>query len=364
MAAAGTVLMQVGWFLKFFDYGHYSEGSNTLVPMGVFLGFTALFSVAAWRNRKEEGLLHPAGAALGLGAVAMIFAFVFLAYQSIGARPWLLYAYVLLLNLAVMAGTWFDRRAGAAFLAIALATFAHLFLWTTGHLTADLLPAALTFYVLFGVLHIVFIAVLERRSPGEPLRQTAMQVLPAMVMALMLMPVFRLAEPSFLQLYGAILVFNVFVMVCAWRIPRASIMQWSCGLATFVHLAVWTERHMTANNLGIALAAYLIFGAMHVVFTVVQQRRRPEEFGGLTVLHAMHRRFANGPPAAASALSSRAVVRRGLWHGLSLQRDRHGLRLALAAGGCHPVDLRPGNLRPLTAWTVRHLSPGNLAVTL
>jgi uncharacterized membrane protein len=281
MGAAGTALMQFGWFVQFFNSGHYSEGALTLVPMGVFLGFAALFTLAAWRARGESEDLHPFGSALGLGMLAMLFGFIFVGYGDIATRPWLLYGYMLLLNLAFLAAAWFDRRLTSASWLCGLLTFGHLALWTMSRLTPDLLGAALVLYLIFGALHVVFLVIQEKLRPEFAVGNEVVHVMPAIVMGLLLIPLLHLSQVPFVMVYGAVLVFNAIVLVCAWRVERAAALQWICGLATFFHLSVWTMRHLTDETMMLTLGAFLVFGAMHTVFSVARSKTQsppPSEF--------------------------------------------------------------------------------------
>ena len=100
-AAAGTAVMQIGWYSKFFTSGNYFVGNATWIPMGILLFFIALFLGGGWRWKREP---HSEGAVLGLAAVAMGFAFAMLGFEQVAARYFLLYGFVLLVHLAVIAG--------------------------------------------------------------------------------------------------------------------------------------------------------------------------------------------------------------------------------------------------------------------
>src|SRR5437879_11310712 len=91
------------WVGNFFLQGQYFTGNKTLIPMAVFLGFEVLFLAAALTS-KRAGKLDNAisGAALGVGAFAMLWAFYFFSFTAIGTRPSLILSYLLLVDAALL----------------------------------------------------------------------------------------------------------------------------------------------------------------------------------------------------------------------------------------------------------------------
>lgn len=165
-AAVGTVLTQFAWFAAFFVQGHYAEGARTLIPMAILVVFNVLFLTAAWlEQRRQDPVLHAAGSALGFCAVSMSFAYGMLSFAGVAERMPLLYGFILLENLTVLAVVWLQPRLIAAQVLNALLTFLHLALWTTGYLKPERLGVALAAYLLFGALHAVAPVVLTRLRP-------------------------------------------------------------------------------------------------------------------------------------------------------------------------------------------------------
>lgn len=205
-AAVGTVLMQMGWFENFFTAGRYFEGSKTLIPMGILLFFIALFLAGGWLGRRKPGL-HAAGSVLGLAAVAMLFAAVMLGFEQVAARYVVLYGFLLLVNLAVIAVVMTRPQLGVAQLVAAGLTFLHLAAWTSGYLTEANLPGALALYLIFGALHAVVPVVLFRRIPGSvatiPLK--AGPWFAPLVLLMMMMPVMSLSPVPMVLWVGILL---------------------------------------------------------------------------------------------------------------------------------------------------------------
>ncbi|MBC8127071.1 MAG: DUF2339 domain-containing protein, partial [Gloeobacteraceae cyanobacterium ES-bin-144] len=165
-AAVGTVLMEIGWYEKFFISRGYFEGAKSLIPMGVLLFFIVVFLIGGWLGRRRPGK-HVAGAVLGLAAVAMLFSFMMLRFNQVAERFMLLYGFLLLVNLAVIVVVMFRPRFGMAQLVAAGLTFLHLAAWTHRYLTVDNLAGSLALYLVFGALHAVVPVLLSRRNPAN-----------------------------------------------------------------------------------------------------------------------------------------------------------------------------------------------------
>lgn len=210
-AAAGTVLTQLKWVASNFTPGHYFEGAETLVPMGIFLFFGALFLAATWwKSRDEHDDRHLPAAASGLLASTMIFAFYLLEYKTVTDRTFLLYGYILSVNLAAIGLGWIRPRFGAVQTAIAGATFLHLVLWTKHCLRPEMLGGALAVYLVLGGLHAVWPLVMKRLRPdstaGIP-SEIGGWMAPLTVL-LMSLPLFVLPHVSFI-LWPAVLLANL-----------------------------------------------------------------------------------------------------------------------------------------------------------
>jgi hypothetical protein len=216
-AALGTALTQISWYQTFFTSGRYFEDSKTLVAMGIVLLFIALFLAGGWLGgRKREMDEHAAGAVLGLAAVALVFAFALLGYGPVAQRYFLLYGFMLLIQVAVIAVVAARPQWGWAQALAAGWAFLHLACWSMAWLTAENLRGALALYLIFGALHAVVPVVLARRWPGNPAlipRQAAPWIGP-LVLLMMLLPVFHLT-PVPLVIWAAILLVDLLVIALA-----------------------------------------------------------------------------------------------------------------------------------------------------
>ncbi|MDZ4286990.1 MAG: DUF2339 domain-containing protein [Prosthecobacter sp.] len=79
-----------------------------------------------------------------------------------------------------------------------------------------------------------------------------------------------------LILNGFLFAINALVLLQIWLQPRVAPAQWVVALATFLHLALWSEKFLTEGTLVVALLSYLLFGLMHTGFALLFMKRHPE----------------------------------------------------------------------------------------
>lgn len=215
LGAFGTILMEGAWFAQFFHRGHYFEGSATWVPVVISLFFVVLFAAGAWwTNRQEKDGLFPAGSALALAASAMLFASLFLGYESITSRPGLLYSFVFAINAAILAMVILQPRLAHAQVAVAGATFLHLATWTQERLTGGMLNAALACYLVFGLVHAAFPVLWQRLRSASVPRLPLAAWTPLLPLVLMLMAIASQPQISSV-IWPAILLVDLLLILLA-----------------------------------------------------------------------------------------------------------------------------------------------------
>ena len=214
LAALGTAALEIGWASDFFESGKYFEGNKILVPLTVLFGFCALFLAATWwSNRRKQSNWWQSGSALGLVAVAFAFTAWFLDFPPLAQRPWLMFSFVFLVDLAATGTVWLDDNARPALSFSGYAVFALLGFWTAQSLSNDLLNAALAFYLLFAIAHSIVPELLKRLRHGTaPMR--ADHLFPILALVLVLVPIFKLAEVSFI-VWPFILLVDLLAIVLA-----------------------------------------------------------------------------------------------------------------------------------------------------
>jgi len=86
------------------------------------------------------------GSTLGLVVVAYAFTAWFLDFEPLARRPWLMFGFVFLLDLVIVALVFADENISPAQSVSGFAVFGLLALWTSKSLSNELLNAALAFY--------------------------------------------------------------------------------------------------------------------------------------------------------------------------------------------------------------------------
>jgi uncharacterized membrane protein len=195
LGALGTALMQLAWIATFFVPETYFAGNKVLVVMAVFAGFQGLFlAAAAWAKRNGKTNRELLACALGLAGAAILSAFYLLSFPTIAHRPVVLFSYVFVVDLGVLALALLESRLTIANAVAGLAAFILLAAWTNSYLTTRYLYIALTSYFVFALFHSAAPLVLQRvRKIYVPWWS---QAFPALSLLLMLMPIFQITELS------------------------------------------------------------------------------------------------------------------------------------------------------------------------
>ena len=237
LAAAGTVLMQLGWTSEFFVREKYFEGNQVLVAFAVFVGFSVMFTAAwDWARRRVRSSPWLTASTLLMPAAAMVFGFYLLNFESLGDRPGLVFGYVLLIDLCALALVWLDETLARVQLSAGVTVFLLLTVWTLRHLSNELLNWALGLYLVFAILHAVLPFVLQRLRPGVTPVWWG-HLFPLLALLLMLAPIFKLDGVS-LVLWPFMLLVDLLVIILA--VLSASVL-WILGalVLTLIAAGCW-----------------------------------------------------------------------------------------------------------------------------
>ncbi|MGO8764847.1 MAG: DUF2339 domain-containing protein [Limisphaerales bacterium] len=214
LGALGTAFMQLGWIGKFFQSERYFEGNKILITLAVLLGFNALWLAANWQA-KRRGQTNGwfLGSALGLVAATYAFTGWFLDFPPLAQRPWLIFGFVFLIDLIAVVLSLLNENLCIVQTVSGFAVFILLGFWTQASLSGELLNAALVFYLVFAVLHSVLPVALQRLR-GTPANHWGTHLFPILGLALVLVPVFKLTEISFI-VWPFILLVDLLAIVLA-----------------------------------------------------------------------------------------------------------------------------------------------------
>ncbi|MBL0058958.1 MAG: DUF2339 domain-containing protein [Elusimicrobia bacterium] len=208
LAAVGTLCMQIGWAVKFF------EASKMATAAGISLWFSVFFAAARlWAEGTEKEDSHSLSVAGAMPLAAILCAFVSLTNSSVAAHPTIAFALLFLAD-AILAGLAYRREKLQPVHVLAGAVaFIALLVWTGGSLSPSTLPHALAVYLLLGALHGAFAVVLHRKG-GTRGVVTLGQLYPAVFLIPLMMALTRqLVSPAFL--WPVIFLLNAITIVAA-----------------------------------------------------------------------------------------------------------------------------------------------------
>jgi hypothetical protein len=287
LGAVGTALMQFAWVATFFVPEKYFAGNKVLVVMAVFAGFQGLFLAAvAWARRTGRVNHELLACALGLATTAILSAVYLLSFQTIAQRPTLLFTYLFVIDLGVLALTLLETKLIIVDALAGLAAFILLATWTTYHLTTKNLYTALAFYFIFALFHSAAPLVLQRlRKIHIPWWSHAF---PAFALLVVLMPIFQLTELSIL-IWPFVLIVDllaiVLALVTATLLPILAVL-----LLTLIAMGAWLLR-IPSELTGLPTSLFIL-AAFAIFFMVAASSasrrsittgtRAPKLFGDIT----------------------------------------------------------------------------------
>ena len=351
-----TVIYQWGWVLTFLDTSQLSLG------MGIFLVFSVMSFVAMFLGRRglERGDVSDGTAMVlertGAGAALMplLFAIYLAAVPHLAIEPSLLFGFLLLLDIGLLAIA--IARGEELMHAIAAVTTLVVFAIWLGRYDSSAWTMTTMFAAVFVVLYTLAPAIAEwLRTPFTGIASQAIYAGPILLFVFPILARIEPAASSPWMLFGAL---YLLLGLIAWRalaIPDSKLYFISAFFALAAE-ASWSATHLITERLGIAVLLYAIFGVFYLGVPIVARRMReplePRWGAGAVVLASlvMLMFLAAGPRAAA-----------GLW-GMAflLALLNAGLFIESAAGRL-PVLSAVGSL---LSWVVLGVWWGNAAAVV
>ncbi len=207
-AAGFSALLLVRWAASTF------QPEQALVVVTVCLIFSALyFAVYLLARRLDRATPPVLGSAIGLPIVSLAFALFLIERHALSEQPGLLFTFIFVSDLLLLALAWLDDRLAKLHLVAGLMVFGLLSIWTASELTPELLSWALAIYLLFAALHTAFPLLLQRQRPNAAPTWWS-QLFPPLTLLMMLLPIFKLEVISLL-IWPAILLVDLIAVALA-----------------------------------------------------------------------------------------------------------------------------------------------------
>ncbi|MDD5687295.1 MAG: DUF2339 domain-containing protein [Elusimicrobia bacterium] len=267
MAAVGTLIIETGWVVKFFN----SYKVNTGIT--VFLLFSALFIIAfkiSEKIRREDKWINLPASFVPL--LSMVFAMYLLSFQELGTRPGLVLSFLFLLQLGIsyLAVCRDDFR--PTHLYASIFSFIILLVWTNRYLTLTLLPWGLAFYLIFAVLHSLLPIVLQKIRPTTSMPKWC-YLFPSLMLILVMFPLIKEPVTSiiiwpFVFLISAVAVMSAMIMAIAWVSGIVLIL-------TMVALGIWTSKLQDISNISEWLVLVTFFILAFFAWGLYIARKKP-----------------------------------------------------------------------------------------
>jgi hypothetical protein len=280
-----TTIYQWGWMFKFL------AASDLPLALGIFAVFPAL-SVASLlfgrigriRTRTDEDENFERTTAIS-AALPLVFAAYLAAVPAYGARPGLLFGFLLLIDAGLLAVALVLRRPVLHGVA-AIATVFVPGVWLARSYVPAARPITMAFTVAFAALYL-FAPSLARWF-SRPFDDRGLRTAFAAPALLFVFPVVAAIDPgvrSAAPFFGPL---AALVLLCGWRAAALG-MGGVFFVASFFAVAaqaVWSARHLDLEHLRQAVVVYAVFGVIAAAVPVLARRagRALEPRGGSAVV--------------------------------------------------------------------------------
>lgn len=234
LGGVGTLGLLLGWTGEYFAVG------KIWILIGASGGLAALFiGAAGLAVRWKRESLGVGGTALAAAFVPIGLAFYALSFAGLGARPGVLFLYLAIGEVLVIAAAGVTRGAGWALSLAGGLAFAFLGSWTVAYLTAERMPWALGAVLGFAVPHTALPLVIGGRRPDlRPPGWT--QLGPPLALGLLLSGVICMEGRSW-WVWPAALAVDAIAIGLAWT-TRSLAAVAACLVLTLVAAGVWIVR--------------------------------------------------------------------------------------------------------------------------
>jgi Predicted membrane protein (DUF2339) len=265
-----TFIYQWGWVFKFLHV------SSLPLAMAIFVVFPVVaFAGQRLRPRPADGAAGESSvdaAAVASAALPLLFAVYLAGVPAFGARAELLFGFLLLIDLGLLAIALARREellhaAGATTTAIVTAV------WLAVSFEPSRWPlTAIAFTSAFVVLYVM--APLLASRLGRAFDGPALRAQYAGPVLLFVFPVLAVIEPAFANPWLFAVPLMLLVSTIAWRAAATGtgMLYYIAAFIVVAAQATWSAEHLSLERLGTAVALYAAFGALSLIVPIVARR--------------------------------------------------------------------------------------------
>ncbi len=265
-----TTVYQWGWVFKFLDATSLPLAMTIFVifPLVAIAGLVVARGRIASDSRQAGDTTFERNAVMS-AALPLLFATYVSAVPAYGARPWLLFGFMLLLDAGLFAVAM-ARRHAALYAAAAVTTLIVMASW----LTFSFAPGAWLAPLVFCAVFVIFFtgAPIVAARLERPLDETNADF--AAPLLLFVPVVLARVEPAFsapLYLFATLL---ALMLVIAWRSITAArgALYYVAAFFAIAAQASWSATHLRLELLREAVVIYAVFGMVSAAVPVIARR--------------------------------------------------------------------------------------------
>ena len=313
LTAILTTVYQWGWVLRFLR-----DASDLSLAMGIFIVFPLVTFAGVLIARRPALDDAQTGAdaafertALVAAVVPVMFSVYLAAVPAYGARAGLLFGFLLLIDLGLLAIA-IARRQPLLHSVAAFSTLLVVAVWLAVSYVTDARLTTIAFTSVFVLLYLGAPIVAARF--GEPLDEgfAAEYVAPFLLLAF---AVLAAIEPAFAApwaLFGPLLALT---LACAWRAIASGrgFLYYIAAFFAIATQAIWAVKYLTLETLGTAVTIFAIFGVASIGVPIVARRTgrplTPAGGGGLVLFASLFLLlYLSAGPIAPAALWALALL--------------------------------------------------------
>ena len=308
-----TTVYQWGWIMNFL-----LEASDLSLAMGIFIVFPLVTFAGVLISRRPtladaktttDAVFEQT--ALVAAVVPVMFSVYLAAVPAYGTRAGLLFGFLLLIDLGLLAIA-IARRQPLLHSVAAFSTLLVMAVWLAVSYVTDARLTTIAFTSVFVLLYLGAPVVAARFGKSLDEGFPAEYVAPCLLLAF---AVLAAIEPAFAApwaLFGTLLALT---LACAWRAIASGrgFLYYIAAFFAIATQAIWAVKYLTLETLGTAVTIFAIFGVASIGVPVVARRThrplKPVGGGGLVLFASLFLLlYLSAGPIAPAALWALALL--------------------------------------------------------